>query len=562
MDMKSIKQWISLLLVSVFLLGALAGCNSSDDGSNQPSSGQSGISQEESAEKSTPEEVSDPGGDVTSFNIATVRYTDTWPIDFLKEGFMKEIEEKHGLDLNWQVYYSSDWSEQKSLLLASGDLPDAFMGSITLNASDVSQNKSFFVDLTDLIGDNMPNLTAAFEDEPQLKAIATDREGKIFSLPKKLPKRPEVCGTVAYINQEWLDNLGLDTPTTYLELEAVLEAFIREDADGDGDPNNEIGLTGSAGDYVLSNDLRNILRPFATMVSRENNYMGIDGNGTPVFMPVQENYKEAVKWMRGLYEKGIIDPEYFTQESTMATAKRKTEGGSQVGLVYGWTEDAEVSTNVDQFALLEEVAGPDGNHYVENGSNTLDISDREFMITTNCSDPAKLLQWADEFYTDLSSLQTFYGSIPQQVADNGDGTYSVLKPSDGTSLDTSAWSNSLRDFGPKYMSPSFYDKISLPEDQGDGIKLADDIVNAKYVTTDKNIGFPLVQYTEDELGQIATLGIDINKYCEVQYAHWVVNGGIEEEWDAYLAQLETMNLPALVGIYEDAYEYYLQSMES
>lgn len=559
--MKWMKHGMSLLLCAVLMLGIFGACGNPDEGSSQPAQSSSASKEDSSKETASGDEPV-TGGDPVSFSIATVRWTDTWSTDFLKEGFMKEIEDKHNLDLNWQIYYYSDWAEQKSLLLASGDLPDAFMSSITLNASDISQNKSFFVDLTDLLEENMPNMMNAFEQEPQLKAIAADREGKVYSLPKKLPKRPEVCGTVAYINQDWLDRLGLETPTTHLELEAVLEAFIKEDADGDGDPTNEIGLTGSAGDYVLSNDLRNILRPYGTMVSRDNNYMGINGDGDPVFMPVQENYKEAVKWMRGLYEKGIIDPEYFTQESAMATAKRQAEGGSQVGLVYGWTADAEVSTNVDQFKLLEEVAGPDGNHYVENGSNTLDISDRELLITTNCSDPAKLLQWADEFYTDLSSLQTFYGSIPGQVEDNGDGTYSVLKPSDGTSLDTSAWSNSLRDYGPKYMSPDFYDKISLPADQGDGIKLADDAVNGKYVTTDKNIGFPLVQYTEEELGQIATLGIDINKYCEAQYAHWVVNGGIEEEWDAYLAQLESMNLPELVGIYEGAYAYYLEAMES
>ncbi len=63
-------------------------------------------------------------------------------------------------------------------------------------------------------------------------------------------------------------------------------------------------------------------------------------------------------------------------------------------------------------------------------------------------------------------MQTFYGSIPDQIQDNGDGTYDVLVPSDGSSWDTSAWSNSMRDFGPKYMNPEFYDKVSLPADQG------------------------------------------------------------------------------------------------
>lgn len=36
------------------------------------------------------------------------------------------------------------------------------------------------------------------------------------------------------------------------------------------------------------------------------------------------------------------------------------------------------------------------------------------------------------------------------------------------------------------MNEDFYDKVSLPEDQGDGVKLADDAINEKYVDTEKN----------------------------------------------------------------------------
>ena len=90
-------------------------------------------------------------GDAKQFTVATVRWTDAWPNDFLKEGVMAEMEEKAGVDLDWQIYYNSDWSEQKSLLLASGDLPDAFVGSICLNSSDMAQNKDYFVDLTPYI---------------------------------------------------------------------------------------------------------------------------------------------------------------------------------------------------------------------------------------------------------------------------------------------------------------------------------------------------------------------------------------------------------------------------
>ena len=78
------------------------------------------------------------------------------------------------------------------------------------------------------------------------------------------------------------------------------------------------------------------------MVSRDGNYMGLNGEGKPVFMPMEENYKEAVKWMRQLWEEGVVDPEYFTQDGSMQTAKQQADGGSQVGLIFGWTADAQV----------------------------------------------------------------------------------------------------------------------------------------------------------------------------------------------------------------------------
>lgn len=542
---KKFKRGLSVALAAAMAVGALAGCGGGGDSSS--SSAESTASGDDS---------------VTKFTIATVRWTDTWPTDFLESGIMKELEEKHNIDIEWDIYYYSDWSEQKSLLLASGDLPDAFLGSNALNASDMSQNKANFVELSDYINeDTMPNLTAIMEEDTEMRAICTDRDGNIYSLPKKLGIRPEVDGYVFYINKEWLDNLGLEVPTTYQELETVLEAFATQDADGDGDATNEIGYTNSAASNLLSGDLRNILRPFGTMVSRADNYMGIDGDGNAVFMPIQENYKEAVQWMHGLWEKGILDPEYFTQDASMVTSKIQADGGSQVGLITGWTADAVAGVNTDQFVLLEALEGPDGNRYVENASNYLDISDRELVVTKECEDVEKLLAWADEFYDDVVALQTQYGSISDGcITDNGDGTYTVNEPEDGSSLDTSAWSNSLRDFGPKYMHEDFYDKVTLPSDQGDGIKMQEDEVNAKYVTDDTNVGYPMVQYTDEETSQLTTLGTDIYQYVEAQYAHWVVDGGIEDEWDAYLDQLDAMGVQDLISIQESAYDAYLESM--
>jgi putative aldouronate transport system substrate-binding protein len=290
--------------------------------------------------------------------------------------------------------------------------------------------------------------------------------------------------------------------------------------------------------------------------SRTGNYMGMNADNEPYFVPTADNYKAAVAWAHDLYERGALDPERFTETADMVRAKIQDEAGSATGIVFAWTADAELLGNAKDYVVAEAVAGPDGNRYVEADPTFLNYGRNEFVITKNCADPGKLLTWADQFYTDLASLQTYYGSIGDgKIADNGDGTYEVLLPDadSGINLDTSCWTFSFRDHGPKYMDEAFEEKVILPTTEGDGIKLADDAVNAQYARDT----FPVVAYTADELEQIAFLSADITSYCNQQYAHWVTEGGVEEEWDSYIAKLNQMGVQDLINIHLAAYARYV-----
>ena len=487
-------------------------------------------------------------GDKT-FTVGVNRWTQTWGTDFTETAFLKEIGEATGVTIDWQPYYNDNWGDQKSLMLASGlsALPDAFFGSITLDDGDILANQEYFVELSEYITPEiMPNLTAIFESDPSMKALCTDSEGNIWSLPKKLPLRPQSANQM-FINKTWLDELGLEIPNTYEELADVLVAF-----SGLGD-----GKYGFISSSSLQGDLNSLLLPFGTLVSRAGNFMGINADGEPYFVPASENYKEAAKWAHELYVAGALDPERFTQTSDMVRAKiADAEVGPRTGIVFAWTADAEVQLNKDHYVVCPAVVGPDGNRYVESDPTFLNYGHNELVITKNCSDPAALLTWADQFYTDLASLQTYYGSIADgKIADNGDGTYEVLvpDPSTGIDLDASCWTFSFRDHGPKYMNEAFESNIILPSDVGDGVKLAIDAADADAI----HPNFPVCSYTAAELDDIAFLASDINSYASQTYADWVVNGGVDEGWDAYIAQLNAMGLEDLVAIHVGAYERYI-----
>ena len=540
--MNKLKRTAALLMAAGLSLSMLAGCGTPGQDSTSASPG---------AEQNTTVGAAEG----YTYKIATVRWNDTWPTDFLTDGVMGDLAKEADIDIEWQIYYSNDFGEQKALLFASDDLPDAFFGSCGLGDSDIVQNKEKLLELTDLINEEtMPNLMKIFEEDPTMRMACTDRNEQIYSLPKKIPFRPKL-NSQNYINKEWLDNLNLEMPTNYDELKEVLIAFKEQDADGDGDPNNEIPISGYKPGYG------SVLLDSFDLIERCDEHMSLDANNKVVFVPTQDHYKEAVKYLRELWELGVMDEEYFTQEGSMYTAKLQKEGGSQIGIFSGWTADSWAGPNTKQFVQMPTLESPWGTKNAQSIAST-EYSDKELILNINCPNPEKVLRWADLFYDDLVSLQTFYGSISTgQIKDNGDGTYELLTPKDNT-LDTSAWWYSPRDFGPKYMRKEFEEKVTLPTDQGDGLKLVEDELNAQYADNPNLLhAWPgTIKFTDDEINERTALNVDINSYVEAQWAHWITEGGVEEEWDDYLQQLDAMGLQRLIEIDQGAYDAYVEMM--
>ena len=172
-----------------------------------------------------------------TYEVATVRWSD-WG-DAYHTGFPDQAAAETGIEIEWNSILNADWGDRKAVLLAGGDLPDAFMGSICFGEADVLRNVGTFIALDEYIDEYMPNFKAILESDPTMKALATAADGHIYGLPSKKPCRPTVANQM-FINQTWLDNLGLEMPTTYEEFVDVLRAFKEQDANGNGDTTDEI----------------------------------------------------------------------------------------------------------------------------------------------------------------------------------------------------------------------------------------------------------------------------------------------------------------------------------
>lgn len=530
------KRLVSMLLVATLVGASLVGC-----GKNQSTN--KTATEETGKTESTKE--NETGEKQSTFDVATVRWAD-WGEKY-HEGFADDSAAEMGLTINWNTILNADGGDKKAVLMAGGELPDAFMGSICFTESDLSANRAAFIPLEDYIEKYMPNLSAIMKNDPTMKALATSADGHIYGLPSKKPCRPVVANQM-FINQKWLDNLGLSMPQTYEEFYKVLKAFKEQDANGNGDPSDEVPFGQGYADTVMFFCL-----PFGTTIGADNTYEMTIKDGKPVYIPTSDEYKEGIAWMNKCYKEGLIDTEVFTQDTSMRDAKLMSET-PLVGSAPGWTADATFGANSSEYVALPALAGPDGERYISSDPEHWNYSRNEFVVTTSCSDPATLLSWVDKFYTDDASIQNFYGSFGVGVNKDGEN-YTVLEPQNGDSADTYAWINSLRDFGPKYVEDGFNDRVKYEAANGDAIKIALDNELNHYAKE----AYPNVSYTSEQLDKLATLYMDINSYVKTTQAKWVTEGGVETEWDSYIDTLKQMGYDEFIKIQQEAYDTYVST---
>src|SRR5699024_9501519 len=146
--------------------------------------------------------------------------------NFETNEFTKWYEEKTGVKVNWVVVPEEGVVEQLNLILTSGDYPDVIMDMpVTTSQMRIYGEKGVFLSLNNLIEDYGIETKRMFEEMPIVEDSITTPEGEIYALPQVNVCYHCTMPEKMWINQPWLDELGLDMPTTTEEFHDVLKAF-------------------------------------------------------------------------------------------------------------------------------------------------------------------------------------------------------------------------------------------------------------------------------------------------------------------------------------------------
>lgn len=77
---------------------------------------------------------------------------------------------------------------------------------------------------------------------------------------------------------------------------------------------------------------------------------------------------------------------------------------------------------------------------------------------------------------------------------------------------------------------------------------------------DSDIWPKLAKFTEEDSEELSYVETDILTTVNQKIAQWIVKGGIEDEWEGYLKDLNAMGLEDLREIYQHTYDDYMSQL--
>ncbi len=516
-------------------------------------------------------EVNETGYPITSEEI-TVTAAGPMPSgceDWSQLAVIDEYANRLGIRLDCD-FYETDWETQLTLKVAGDELPDMLIGC-SMNVSDVNEwgGEGYFLDLSQYM-DLMPNLKAYFDQYPELEAYCTTSDGHIYGLPKLKVDMTDRL-TRSFINKQWLDNLGLSMPTSIDEYYEVLVAFKEQDANGNGDPDDEIPLlfTSDSGGYTALE--KTLLDAYGIFTTDPNYVLQADESGKVELANINDTYKEYLKFMHRLYAEGLMEQEAFTITGDEITTK-------QQGDVYG-----SFGCGSAPFVMANKDISYDANWMALSGMSSELHPKREASIASpvqnsilvavngNTEYPEALARFIDYFYTEegmLSATKGYDGVTFDMVQDDLLGTeVPEMRIPDGytsgeefrykgailnealnlveKNIDRQAMFESDREVLEK---PEFVEKYGWAARVIDAFK-SDDVTGVE--------AYPVVSYTSDEVEERGAVYKDITTYLKQARAQFITGElDLDKDWDTYVNTLNQMNLGRLLEIEQAAYDRY------
>lgn len=306
------KRGLCLLLAvgMMFSVFVMEGCSSTHAAKEQKQEENSKLAEKMKLASATPFgkypiEVTYTLGKMTSLNNSNLPKGDTYE-DNVYTRYLKEMLNIQNIDVFEED--SVTYYDIVEMAIAEKNLPDIMLVQGLNNLQTLVEN-DMIEDLSEAYencaSERIKEIYASY-DESILGNVTFD--GKLMALPEtNISDGPQML----WLRKDWMDKLNLKEPETIADAEYILEQFVTQDP-GENGKGSTIGLAcesdicGELGyNYEYHLDIL-----FAAYNSYPQQWMKNE-DGELFWGGVQPQTKEALAYVRDLYERGILDKQFM-----------------------------------------------------------------------------------------------------------------------------------------------------------------------------------------------------------------------------------------------------------
>jgi putative aldouronate transport system substrate-binding protein len=271
------------------------------------------------------------GSEEAYFFTTTINWGERIPVEEQPDDpYFQYVVQQLGvgpLTHSWEWEGSQGYVKGLRLALAGGEKFDSLMPWDEILTAELIDSGTA-IPLDDLLEEHAPEVLDLYSEE-DLKIIRSQGNGSIYFLPR-LPQ--EFGIRAGFIRKDWLKRVGMDVPKTRDELIAVYRAFKEQDANGNGDPNDEIPVSGRTlmrwcDDLFVMNGV--------AMYEGHPQWTWNPDKGILESEQVSDDMKRALEFIRMLIAEGLMDPVMPVQPAS-DWAKKIT--GGKVGHYFHLTQ--------------------------------------------------------------------------------------------------------------------------------------------------------------------------------------------------------------------------------
>lgn len=470
----------------------------------------------------------------------------------------KKLEAACDCEIQWTDLDPTQWGQQKSAALGAGKIPDVSISAFT--TSDMVQFGSSFEDLAPQV-DKLSNVKEMFDTYPNAKKMSTDLEGHIYTLPNAGPEGFRGSSSHLMVNKTWLDKLGLKTPTTWDEFEAMLKAFKTEDPNGNGKA-DEVPFTFPAlGTSNFSDNNPFVLLSSSGIVTQTRNQASQYGlyvdNGKVKPWLTSDNFKRLATWLNKLVSEGLLPAQALTQDYSKFTASMQGDVPT-AGAVFGWNQIALFGSKyADQYVsippLKETSDGPDP--VWDYASDDLQFGTGKLSVAADAPNKEAIYKLINALYSNEMSVEQYWGAIPEFTTKKSDTEYEVTQQVYPEASKIQMLSGNFAG----WIRPDV--KVTGKNGTTTNIEeftIADDVYKPTYKKIEQTKDYMPAYVIPDSTDQatLANNNTTLMNYAITQFSNWITKGGVDDGWDTYVKKLEAAGLDQNVQIWQKWYDKY------